>query len=261
MTSSSPLIIAIDGPSASGKGTIARKLAAQLGFAYLDTGLLYRAVGFGVVSAGGNPEDAEMAEEAALALAMQVSGGADLEVRPPAPVPRPRGAGESPVLSFGDMQESRIGLIDFHKLMADEVLRTDEAGVAASKVAAIPEVRAALLKCQQDFCAMPPGGAKGAVLDGRDIGTVIAPDAAVKIFVTASAEARAERRFKELQRRGVGATYEAVLADMKARDARDAERAIAPTKPAADAVLLDTTTMNAEQALAETVKIVESKIG
>ncbi|MDE1900546.1 MAG: (d)CMP kinase [Alphaproteobacteria bacterium] len=212
------MIIAIDGPSASGKGTIARKLAAHLGFAYLDTGLLYRATGMAVLRTGGDPSDPVLAERAARAL-------------------------DAAGLIQGDV----------------DALRSDEAGVAASKVAAVPAVRAALLKFQQDFCAHPPAGAAGAVLDGRDIGTVIAPHAQVKIFVTASAEARAERRFRELQNRGLATTYDAVLADMKARDARDAERAAAPTKPAADAVLLDTTDLNAERALAAAIRIVEEQ--
>ena len=215
-----PVIIAIDGPSASGKGTIARKLAAHLGFALLDTGLLYRAVGLAVLRAGGDPADAELAKNAALAL---------------------------------DPAQAA-------HLADDAGLRSDEASVAASKVAAIPAVRAALLKFQKDFCILPPDGKKGAVLDGRDIGTVIAPDAKVKIFVTASPEARAERRYKELQGRGQNATYAAVLADMKERDARDAERSIAPTKPAPDAVMLDTTEINAEQAFAEAVRIASAKL-
>jgi len=135
----------------------------------------------------------------------------------------------------------------------DATLRSEQASVAASKAAAIPAVRAALLKFQQDFCLTPPG----VVLDGRDIGTVIAPHAQVKIFVTASAEARAERRFKELQSRGLPATYNDVLEDMQARDKRDAERAVAPTKPAPDAVLLDTTHLTASEALAAALDIVK----
>ncbi len=199
-----PTIIAIDGPSASGKGTIARKLAAQLDFAHLDTGLLYRAVGMAVVRAGGDPVDPVAAEKAALAL-------------------------------------------DYAAL-TDPALRGDEASVAASKVAAQPAVRAALLKFQKDFCAKPPNGKAGAVLDGRDIGTVIAPDAAVKIYLVASAEARAERRFKELQGRGENVTYAAVLKDMQERDARDTSRSAAPLKPAVDAVILDTTNITADEA-------------
>jgi len=220
MKSKAPIIIAIDGPSASGKGTVARKLAAYFDFAYLDTGLLYRAVGMSVIRASGDPTDPEAAERAALKL------------------------DPARTANLGD----------------DVALRSDQASVAASKVAAIPEVRTALLKFQKDFCVHPPQNKSGAVVDGRDIGTVIAPDATVKVFVTASAEARAVRRFKELQNRGETTSYELVLADMKSRDARDAERTIAPTKPAPDAVLLDTTTLNAEQAFAEAIKIVENTL-
>jgi cytidylate kinase len=214
---SSPLIIAIDGPSASGKGTIARKLAAHFGFAHLDTGLLYRAVGLLVVKSGGDPSDPKQAEKAALAL---------------------------------DATE-----------LNNPALREDAAAVAASKVAAIPAVRAALLKFQQDFCKNPPGHKHGAVLDGRDIGTVIAPHAPVKIYVTASAETRAERRFKELQARGENVTYAAVMKDMQERDARDASRSLAPLKPASDAVMLDTSTMTADEAFAKAVSIVQDKAG
>jgi len=220
MTASSPLVIAIDGPSASGKGTIAKKLAAHFDFAHLDTGLLYRAVGLAVLRQKGDPADPVLAEKAALVL-------------------------------------DSAQIMD---LANDVDLRGDEASLAASKVAAIPAVRAALLKFQRDFCVLPPKSRKGAVLDGRDIGTIIAPDAAVKIFVTASAEARAERRFKELQARGQDATYAAVLADMKERDRRDAERSIAPTKPAFGAVVLDTTKLNAEQAFAEALRIANMKL-
>ena len=227
-----PLVIAIDGPSASGKGTIARKLAAHFGLAHLDTGLLYRAVGTAVLRVGGDLADAGLAEQAALALAAGLTGKNGLGVI------------------------SAFNSIDFTQLFDDEALRADEAGTAASKVAVIPAVRTALLKFQKDFCATPPNGQKGAVLDGRDIGTVIAPDAQVKIFVTASAEARADRRFKELQKRGQNATYAAVLTDMKERDARDAERSLAPTKPAPDAVLLDTTDLTAALAFDEAVRIV-----
>lgn len=213
------IVIAIDGPSASGKGTIAKRLAAHLGFAHLDTGLLYRAVGLAVLRSGGDPADAGLAEQAALAL-----------------------------------NPSDIAL-----LADDAEIRSDTASAAASKVAVVPAVRAALLKFQQDFCANPPDGKAGAVLDGRDIGTVIAPDAQVKIFVTASAEARAERRLKELQGRGQAATYEEVLSDMKERDARDATRALAPTKPAPDAEVLDTTNLTAPAAFEEAVRMVQKK--
>jgi cytidylate kinase len=139
--------------------------------------------------------------------------------------------------------------------LSDPALREDTAAIAASKVGAVPEVRTALLKFQHDFCTYPPGGKPGAVLDGRDIGTVIAPQAPVKIYVTASTETRALRRFKELQGRGENVTYAAVLGDMRARDARDAGRAAAPLKPAPDAVILDTTTMTADEAYAAALRI------
>ncbi len=216
MTNVTP-IIAIDGPSASGKGTIARKLAAHLGFAYLDTGLLYRAVGMAIIQAGGDPADPAAAEKAARALNAK---------------------------SLGSTSD----------------LRGEKASAAASKAAAHPGVRAALLKFQQDFASTPPDSFKGTVLDGRDIGTVIVPLANVKIYVTASSEARAERRFKELQASGQHVTYAAVLADMKERDAHDAERSIAPAKPADDAIVLDTTGMTAEQAFTEAVKIAAAKL-
>jgi len=211
-----PIIIAIDGPSASGKGTIARRLAAHLGFAHLDTGLLYRAVGLAVVRAGGDLSDPVLAEKAALAL---------------------------------DVSQ-----------LNDPALREDEAAVAASKVAAMPTVRAALLRFQKDFCATPPDGKAGAVLDGRDIGTVIAPEAVVKIYVTASAETRAERRFKELQGRGENVSYDDVLKDMQERDARDAARTTAPLKPAPDAIMLDTTCMSAEEAFECSLNIVKMTV-
>jgi len=215
-----PFIIAVDGPSASGKGTVARKLATHFGFAYLDTGLLYRATGLAVVRAKGDPADPATAEKAARALdAARIAAALD-----------------------------------------EPELRSDTASVAASKVGALPGVRTALLKFQQDFCTRPPGKKPGAVLDGRDIGTIIAPDAIVKIYVTASPEARAQRRFKELQGRGENATYAAVLADMKERDARDASRPIAPTKPASDAVILDTSEMTADEVFRVALGIASGKL-
>lgn len=215
-----PIIIAIDGLAATGKGTLARKIAQGLDFAYLDTGLLYRAVGVAVLAAGNDLADEAAAERAALALN---------------------------AASLAEMADS-------------PALRGDEASFAASKVAAMPSVRAALLKFQIDFAHNPPAGKKGAVLDGRDIGTVIAPDATVKIYVEASPEVRAHRRFLELQGRGENATEAAVLEDMKARDARDESRAAAPAKPAADAIRLDTSNLNAEEALAEALRIVKEKL-
>jgi len=194
-----PLIIAIDGPAAAGKGTLARRLAAMLELPYLDTGLLYRAVGRRVLDAGGDPADPADAEAAARALR-------------PADLDRPD-------------------------------LRGPAADAASAAVAAIPAVRAALLAFQRGFA-----GERGAVLDGRDIGTVIFPDARVKLFVTASLEARARRRWLELRAKGAAAELSTVEADMRARDALDAARAAAPLRPAPDAVLLDTTELDADTA-------------
>lgn len=214
------IVIAIDGLAATGKGTIARRLAAALDFAHLDTGLLYRAVGLGVLRAGLDPSDPKAAAQAALALNPSV------------------------LMASAD----------------DPALRGDDTGSAASKVAAIPEVRAILLKFQQDFASHPPFGKKGAVLDGRDIGTVIAPKAQVKIYVEASAEVRAHRRFLELQGRGENVTEAAVLADLKERDTRDVTRKTVPTRAAEDAVILDTSSLTADEAFKKALAIVKEKI-
>ena len=203
MKGSAPIVIAIDGPAASGKGTLARRLAQHFGLAHLDTGKLYRATALAVLDAGGDPYDAPVAENAARSL--------DL---------------------------SRLG---------DRRLGGDEIARAASIVAAIPAVRAALLEAQRAFARHPPGSAKGAVLDGRDIGTVVCPDAAVKLFVVASVESRAERRVKELRESGAEAIYETVLHGMKERDARDSGRRAAPLSAAPDAVTIDTTLLGPDQ--------------
>ncbi len=208
------MIIAIDGPAAAGKGTLARRIAAECGFDYLDTGLIYRAVGMNVERAGFDPADAARAGEAAR-----------------------------------DLQPEDL---------AAEDLRTDEAAQAASKVAAIPEVRAALLDFQRLFAARPPGG-KGAVLDGRDIGTVVCPDAAIKLFVTASVEKRAERRLKELLGRGLAADADKVLAEMRERDERDSSRSVAPLVPAADAHVLDTSELDADAAFDRAIAFVRAR--
>lgn len=208
-------IITIDGPAAAGKGTLARRLAAELGFDYLDTGLIYRAVGMAVIDAGGDAADPAAAEKAARALV-------------PADLARPD-------------------------------LRGDAAAQAASKVAAIPAVRAALLDFQRSFAAHPPGG-RGAVMDGRDTGTVVCPAAQAKLFVTASLEKRAERRLKELRERGLEAIQETVLADMRERDERDSKRSVAPLVPADDAFVLDTTELDAQQAFAAALEYVRSRI-
>ncbi|HUY68008.1 MAG TPA: (d)CMP kinase [Alphaproteobacteria bacterium] len=215
-----PPLIAIDGPAASGKGTIAKKLAKHFDFAHLDTGLLYRAVGVMVLMEDKDPADAKAAEEAAKSFSHK----------------------------------------NLERLKSEPLLRTDKASQAASKVAAVPGVRAALLKFQRDFAGKPPNGKKGAVLDGRDIGTIIAPEAPVKLYITASLDARAERRFKELQARGEHVTYAAVLADMKERDGRDEKRATAPSKPAKDAVIIDTSNMTADETYAEALNIAEDRL-
>jgi cytidylate kinase len=209
-------VIAIDGPAASGKGTLARHLAKVLGFAHLDTGLLYRAVGSLVAAEGGHHADRDQFVAAARRLAES-----DLE-------------------------------------RAD--LRGDAAARMASIGAAIPEVRALLLDYQRRFAAAPPGGQPGAVLEGRDIGTVVCPDAAVKLYLVAGAEERARRRVAELQGRGEAAIYATVLKDLQDRDRRDQERAVAPLKPAADAVVLDTTELDADQALRKALAIVRERL-
>ena len=205
------LVIAVDGPAASGKGTIAARLARTYGLAHLDTGLLYRAVGVKVLGDGHSLADEEAAEAAARSLV-------------------PAG------------------------LTEDERLTTGEAGEAASRVAGYPGVRAALLELQQAFAAQPGG----AVLDGRDIGTVIAPQAQAKLFVTATAHVRAERRWKQLTARGFDIAFEDMLADIQRRDERDAGRGAAPMVQADDAVLLDTTDMGIEAAFDAARRIVEA---
>lgn len=208
-----PLTIAIDGPAAAGKGTLARKIAARYGLPYLDTGLLYRAVG----------------RLASLA-------GADLD-DPDAVTPIAR------ALQPADLDETH--------------LRGHEAGELASRVAVHPPVRAALIDMQRGFAARSPG----AVLDGRDIGTVILPDARVKIFVTASAEVRARRRTDELRAKGRDITYETILSEVRTRDARDSERATAPLRPASDALLLDTSDLDIEGAFRSACDLIDSALG
>ena len=200
-----PLLIAIDGPAASGKGTLAKRLAAHFRLPHLDTGLLYRAVGWA-------------AEQ----------------------------TGQAPAIVAAYLKASDLD---------NPALRTDEAGQAASKVAAIPEVRTNLLKFQQEFAHQ----ASGAVLDGRDIGTVICPDAPVKLFVTASLQARVERRYQELRERGADTIKPRVLAEMAERDRRDSERAAAPLKAAPDAYHLDTSDMDADAAFAAALTFISSK--
>lgn len=198
--------IAIDGPAAAGKGTVSKAVAAHFGFAHLDTGLLYRAVGAKMLAG------VEPVEAAKTLMAEDLEG---------------------------------------------EGLRQPEVAQAASKVAVMGEVRAALVDFQRAFARR----SGGAVLDGRDIGTVICPNAEAKLFVTASAEVRAERRYLELESKGHETSREAVLADVKERDARDMERAEAPLKPAEDAVVIDTSEMSIEQAIAEAIKAIDARLG
>ena len=205
------MIIAVDGPTASGKGTIAKALAAHYGLPFLDTGLLYRAVGFQVLKNGGDPDNPLDACKAC----------------------------------------------DFPEAVLDDVsLRSEAVGGLASRVSVHPEVRAALNKRQVDF-AHQPGGA---LLDGRDIGTVIAPDADAKLFVTADAVIRAERRHAEMIGRGEAMSFESILADIRARDARDASRTNAPLKPSEDALLLDTGDLTIGDAVQAAIALVERKL-
>jgi cytidylate kinase len=195
-------VIAIDGPAASGKGTLARRLGERFGLAHLDTGALYRATALLVLDENGDPANPVTAETAA----------------------------------------RRVG----PGLLDDPRLRADAVAAAASVVAAIPVVRRALLGLQRGFAAHPPTPARGAVLDGRDIGTVVCPQADVKLFITASTETRAARRVKELREQGVPAIYENVLQDLNERDARDSGRRAAPLMAAPDATIIDTTTLDAD---------------
>ena len=204
------MIIAVDGPTASGKGTVSKELAKHFGLPFLDTGLLYRAVGWTLREQGGdadNPADA-------------------------------------------------LAACNFESALLDNPgLRSEAVGGLASRVSVHPDVRRALDKRQKDF-ARQPGGA---VLDGRDIGTVIAPDADVKLFVTASSEARAVRRFEEMKRRGEQVDFDDILADILQRDERDQNRAVAPLRPAADAVLLDTTNLTIDAAIQQAIALVNAK--
>ncbi len=203
------MIVAIDGPAASGKGTLARRLAGHFGLRHLDTGMLYRAVARAVLDAGGDVEN----PDARLAAARSLDAG---------------------------------------QLKDEASLRGAGMGEAASIVAADPAVRDAMLAFQRAFAKTPPG----AVLDGRDIGSVVCPDADTKIFVTASPEARATRRYKELAARDGEITYQQVLDDIRRRDARDSSRAVAPLKPAEDAHLLDTTELDIEAAFWAAVDLI-----
>jgi len=206
------LVIAIDGPVAAGKGTLARQLAAHYGLRHLDSGMLYRAVASKLLAAGGDPEDT------------------------------PAAAAAARTLQSGDLER--------------DDLRSETVGRAASKVAAYPDVRAALLAFQRAFAAEPPG----AVIDGRDIGTVVFPDAPVKLFVTASEAARVGRRYLELLEREGRADRQAVAKDLAERDRRDRERETAPLRQAPDAILLDTSDLDAAQAFKTALELIEQRL-
>ena len=218
--------VAIDGPAGAGKSTLARRLAADLGYIYVDTGAMYRTIGLYALRAGKDPKDNETVN----ALLPEISLKLDsIE-------------GEQHIYLNGEDVSTAI--------------RTEEAGMAASAVGANPAVRAFLLDLQRNMAKT-----QDVLMDGRDIGTVVLPDATVKIFLTASPEARATRRWKEYQQKGVGANYEDVLTDVKQRDYQDTHRAAAPLKQADDAVLLDTSEMNFEQSLEAMKKIIAEKVG
>ncbi len=208
------MIIAIDGPAAAGKGTLAKRLAAHFDLAFLDTGRLYRAVGYAVVQAGEDPHDPAAAVAAARAL-------------------------DPETVDTGD-------------------LYTEQVAEAASVVAAIPEVRTELVAFQRSFANNPPGGKSGAVLDGRDIGSVVCPDATYKLFVSANPKVRAQRRFKELQENGVKSTYAAVLADIEQRDHRDRTRKISPLK-SVDARVIDTSGKTPDAVFQEALAYIEGE--
>ncbi len=207
------MIIAVDGPAGSGKGTLSKKLAAHYGLAFLDTGLLYRWVGMEALKRKIDPGD----EEALTALALSLTS---------------------------DQLE-------------DPSLRGDEAAQAASKIAVHPKVRQALLDYQRSFAENPSSGLQGTLLDGRDIGTRICPQADLKLFITADVEIRAQRRVKELQERGIPCIYASVLKEMVERDARDTERKDSPLKPAEDAFVINTSTLSPEQVFDAAVHLIE----
>ena len=208
-----PFVVTIDGPAASGKGTLARRLADRFGFAHLDTGALYRATALRVLDQAEDPSDPAIAEAAARQVDMQ--------------------------------------------MLSDPRLREPAVSAAASVVAAIPAVRGILLGLQRQFAAHPPAPAKGAVLDGRDIGSVVWPSADAKIFLTASTSARARRRLAELRQQGATAIYENVLQDMKERDARDSGRPTAPLIAAPDAIVIETTMLDADAVFERACDLIE----
>ena len=218
--------VAIDGPAGAGKSTLARRLAGELGYIYVDTGAMYRTIGLYALRAGKDPKDNEAVNALLPSIRLRL---ASVE-------------GEQHIY-LGDEDVSAA-------------IRTEEAGMAASAVGANPTVRAYLLDTQRNMAKT-----QNVLMDGRDIGTVVLPDATVKIFLTASPEARATRRWKEYQQKGIDTPYEDVLADVKQRDYQDTHRAAAPLKQAEDAVLLDTSELNFEQSLAAMKEIIAQKVG
>ena len=210
-----PVVIAVDGSAASGKGTLSNSLANHFDFARLDTGLIYRALGLKVLGDGIDASD----KQKVILLANQ--------------------------LSFDDLNQ--------------ENLRSEKVGVVASRVAAIPDVRAVLLKFQRDFAAHPPAEKSGVVLDGRDIGTIVCPNANFKIFLIADKDVRATRRFKELQERGLRAIYSQILRDIVDRDARDTFRSVAPLEPAKDAFVLDTSKLSVDATFVAALRYISTQ--
>lgn len=217
------MIITIDGPAAAGKGTLAANLSQKYNYAYFDTGMVYRAVGLEMHLRGKDLEDK--------ASALQIAQN----------------------LTFEHM----------HELAKNPDFRSAMGGKNASIVSAYPEVRTALLKMQQDFALHPVfvdgTPAKGVIYDGRDTGTVVCPKADIKFFITASPEVRAERRYKEFLQKGIKTNYDEVLADVKARDERDANRATAPMKPAADAIIFDTSTLTIQEVTQKACEVIDEK--
>jgi cytidylate kinase len=218
-------VLTIDGPSGSGKGTISARVADALGWHLLDSGALYRAVGFAASLAGLDLSDTEAVTRCA----------------------------ETTKISFRDPKDGGETRVFVNGLDATADIRTETCGAAASAIAAIPSVRTALFEKQRNFRKSP-----GLVADGRDMGTVIFPDAGHKVFLTASAEERAKRRYKQLKEKGLSVTLATLLREIEARDVRDAERAVAPLKPATDAVLIDSTGMSIDAVVAKVLELVRS---
>jgi cytidylate kinase len=216
-------VLTIDGPSGSGKGTVSRMAADALGWHLLDSGALYRAVGFAAGMEGLDLSDAEAVTRCA----------------------------QTTKISFRDPKDGQETRVIVNGMDATDEIRTETCGAAASAIAAIPGVRTALFDKQRAFRKAP-----GLVADGRDMGTVIFPDAQCKVFLTASAEERAKRRYKQLKEKGLGVTLAALLREIQARDVRDAGRAVAPLKPAADAVVIDSTGMPVERVVAAVLELV-----